>query len=641
MSETRSYDVLGNLARRVDFNGSETRYTYDQNSKRTGIVFWDGTTTDYSYLATGQRAMVSDQRGATDYNYDLMGRLIGVKNPDGTWLSYTYDEAGNRTTVSTPFGTTAYSFDALNRLVRVVDAQGQTTTYSYNEVGSREAMNYSNGTQARYTYDPLNRLTHLENHRADLSLISSYRYTLDNLGRRVAIEEQNNRSTIFEYDALHRLVSEIITDPSSGNRNTSYIYDPVGNRLSKNENGDLTNYSYDANDRILTHGGTSYSYDPNGNTHERINQDGTTTYLYNAENRLVAVETPGGTLGYAYDADGIRISATVNGLETGCLIDPNRDYAQVLAEIDGQGAATATYTYGTDLISQDRLGQTHFYHYDGHGSTTALSDQSATITDTYAYEAFGNLIARTGTTTNYQRYSGERYDPNLGFIYLRARHYNPSIGRFHTMDTWQGNGQDPITLHKYLYANANPVMGVDPSGHTTLMELMTSANNYLKTVGANATAAYQTGGRAIGMFFQSVGARAEAFARQVFQLFPQATVQRNINLIGTGGKRFIDFLVSLGNKIALIEVKYGLPRVGGPALKRLVAQLRTATSQIGALQAEEGARAGAVVLWTLKSPSPAQIRLIEKALGDTASNVERLHGVFALWKWMNHFFLGL
>jgi hypothetical protein len=49
--------------------------------------------------------------------------------------------------------------------------------------------------------------------------------------------------------------------------------------------------------------------------------------------------------------------------------------------------------------------------------------------------------------------------------YLRARYYRPELGRFWTMDSVEGNPNDPLSLHKYLYAHANPVNGVDPSGH--------------------------------------------------------------------------------------------------------------------------------------------------------------------------------
>lgn len=65
----------------------------------------------------------------------------------------------------------------------------------------------------------------------------------------------------------------------------------------------------------------------------------------------------------------------------------------------------------------------------------------------------------------YRLYCGEQLDSTTGLYYLRARYMNPSTGTFISMDTYQGSTFDPITLHKYLYANANPVMNCDPTGN--------------------------------------------------------------------------------------------------------------------------------------------------------------------------------
>jgi RHS repeat-associated protein len=59
---------------------------------------------------------------------------------------------------------------------------------------------------------------------------------------------------------------------------------------------------------------------------------------------------------------------------------------------------------------------------------------------------------------------GEQFDPNLGWYYLRARYYDPSAGRFATMDSWRGSNTDPASLHKYVYTRSEPVNRVDPSG---------------------------------------------------------------------------------------------------------------------------------------------------------------------------------
>ena len=67
-------------------------------------------------------------------------------------------------------------------------------------------------------------------------------------------------------------------------------------------------------------------------------------------------------------------------------------------------------------------------------------------------------------------YVGEEYNANTGLYYLRARYMNPTTGSFTTMDSYQGNLYDPISLHKYAYANANPVSYTDPSGYFSLSE---------------------------------------------------------------------------------------------------------------------------------------------------------------------------
>jgi len=94
-------------------------------------------------------------------------------------------------------------------------------------------------------------------------------------------------------------------------------------------------------------------------------------------------------------------------------------------------------------------------------------------TDTYDYDAFGNLIHSTGTTPNNYLYSGEQFDPDLGLYYNRARYLNISTGRFWSMDTSEGDDESPLSLHRYLYANSDPVNGRDPSGHEDLAELGT------------------------------------------------------------------------------------------------------------------------------------------------------------------------
>ena len=116
---------------------------------------------------------------------------------------------------------------------------------------------------------------------------------------------------------------------------------------------------------------------------------------------------------------------------------------------------------------------------DGHGSVTALakvntSTGKETISDTYLYDAYGNLLKKTGTTENDYMYTGEQYNESTGLYYLRARYMNPKTGTFISMDTYAGSLDNPVSLHKYLYANANPVKYTDPSGNFSFSELSIS-----------------------------------------------------------------------------------------------------------------------------------------------------------------------
>ena len=309
--------------------------------------------------------------------------------------------------------------------------------------------------------------------------------------------------TAYSYDgqdrletALYRMTEERVTDPR-GNRATTYTFDATGNRLSRTVscdpacNGEITagttTYSYDKNDRLLSEigpdGTTSYTYDDNGNTLEKQGPDGITVYTYDANDRLIkatgALESTATETRYVYDHSGVRQGQWVDGQVTRFLVDPNRDYAQVIEELDGSGAAEALYVFGHERISQDRNGSHSTYHADGLGSIRALTRLAGTVTDRYDYNAYGQLEHSEGTTQNDFRYTGEQYDPNLGFYYLRARYYNPANGRFPTMDTYQGRIHEPQTLHKYLYVHGDPVNMVDPSGNVGIFGMLNSVVSYV------------------------------------------------------------------------------------------------------------------------------------------------------------------
>ena len=247
----------------------------------------------------------------------------------------------------------------------------------------------------------------------------------------------------------------------------------------KTENGAATEYVYNALNQLVSDSETSYEYDLNGNLVRVVGSAQSALYEYNSENKLVRATVQNGVLvteeSYTYDYSGNRTSKTTHRsdgvTEYVKYLNDNSSLTNVLAEIDSEGSVQAYYTIGADLISQERDGNVSVYLYDGHGSVTALANESGIVTDTYCYDAFGNLLKSTGSTKNCYRYCGEQFDETTGLYYLRARYMDTSTGRFISQDSYAGSISDPISLHKYLYANANPVMNSDPSGYFTLEDV--------------------------------------------------------------------------------------------------------------------------------------------------------------------------
>ncbi len=473
---------------KTDFNGQTIAFEYDANNRLTTKSYPDDTSVEFTYTPTGRRETVTDARGTTSYEYDARDRLLSRTDYDGTaesrTIGYTYDDAGNRTSVTVPSGTTGYTYDALNRMATVTDPDAGLTSHEYNEVGALVQTELPNGTVETREYDDLNRLLLLENTGPE-GVISSYDYTLDAVGNRTRVVEDSGRTVDYTYDALYRLIGEDISDADSDNRTIDYSYDPVGNRLTRDDSAQsLTAYQYDDNDRLLleTLAGdeTRYTYDDNGSTLSKTSPTDHVLYKWDLDNRLAAVDTDGdGTdnIEYQYNADGIRVASIANGEETRYFIDANRPYAQVLEEYTPGGIIKVSYVHGLDLISQNRPAETgkSFYHVDGLGSTRALTDSSGNVTDRYIYDAFGRTIGQVGSTGNVYLFAGEQRDLATGLDYLRARWMNPGSGRFYGVDPYGGNPENPVTLHRFLYAGLNPVSNVDPSGNFFgLIELMTA-----------------------------------------------------------------------------------------------------------------------------------------------------------------------
>ena len=241
---------------------------------------------------------------------------------------------------------------------------------------------------------------------------------------------------------------------------------PSGQTEGETTTSYTTIYEYDANNRLISEVSnksgntvlTSYTYDDNGNLESQLDVDSSAAvhHSYNGFNQLVSSVTGEGTITYTYNAQGIRTSRTVGVLTTHYLLDGGN----VIGEVEGD--EIYTYVRGVNLI----FGRARYYLYNAHGDVVQLTNTNGQLTKNYNYDAFGNERAPSEDDANPFRYCGEYYDTETGLYYLRARYYDPLIGRFTQEDTYRGNAKDPLSLNYYVYCYSNPVLYCDSGGHS-------------------------------------------------------------------------------------------------------------------------------------------------------------------------------
>ena len=412
---TMSYDNATDWLTSVEFAGSTKQYSYNKDGSLSTFTKPNGTTLSYDYDELGR--VTND--GVNNYSYDDKLRLSSISNDgktlsltydgfnriDGTTYgghsnSYSYDNNGNCTSIN---GTT-YEYDGLNRLTSV-SFSGKTITYSYRKDSKLSKVVYPNGMTTTYDYDAIGRLTSKLTKLSNGKVVAGYTYVLDKVGN---ITEQT--------------VQEPYVDLAMPDEDVEYTYNNAN--------------------RITKAGNINYEFDANGNTTKRGNE----TYTWDVQDRL----TTAGTQAITYDPLGLissygDITFTTDPLGIGNVLSDSKSGAQ--------------YIYGNGLEARVIDGKVSYYVTDVRGSVVAIVDESGNITHKYQYDEFGKITLKKEADYNPFQYVG-KYGVmclNNHLYYMRARHYDPTIGRFLS--------EDPIwSTNLYPYADNNPVMGIDPEG---------------------------------------------------------------------------------------------------------------------------------------------------------------------------------
>ena len=417
-------------------------------------------------------SQVVDANGnVSTMQYDSFGRMTSVTDALGNVTANTLDPVGNVMTVTDPKGNqTTYGYDFNNRLTSITYPDTSTELFSYDKAGNVIGYTNNNGQSFTYTYDAANRLVQ-KMYNTDSTVVQYGRDAVGNLTTRI---ERNGDVCLYRYDGLNRLVA-VERDLAgsvlgSGSWLQKHHYDANSNRISWSSSDRINNLNQiqrnDITTVVTSPPSTNtvtwrYTWDFNGNMLTRTDGTNLTTYTWDEDNRLTQVQLPGGdTVSYTYDDMGRMITRTDSSGTTSFVWD-GMDCVQ---ETDPSSDVTRYYIPNGRLLSFMRGSSVYQVHADALGSVRKVTDSSGTVQATFDYDAWGNALASTsdsipngGLQYRFVGALGVRWDAATGLYYMRARRYDPGLGRFLSRDVIQAP-------NRYCYAIDSPTTRVDPTG---------------------------------------------------------------------------------------------------------------------------------------------------------------------------------
>jgi RHS repeat-associated protein len=471
------YDNVGDLNRITYPDGKYVDYTYDEAHNIDTVTDWLSKTTTYIYDDAGKPTNVAYPVSGFSlaYGYDLAGRLRQITHNTAILpqvITYTLDAVGNRRSMQVDSQTpTTYQYDSLYRLESVSYPDGASTTYTYDAVGNRLNMFRIGLGSTDYVYDDADQLTE----------VAGVAYTHDDNGNL-----KTRGIETYDYDFENRLT-----------RITFNSFDPYSDNPAEfgcndfNGDGELTIVG----DVLLYSGKIGASPpDPDFDPLLDINNDLSLTVVGDV---LWFVGKIGETCPrkFSYNGDGLRVTSELGRFWTDYAWDVAAGLPVVLQEtyrektmLPQETRYIKTYVYGLDLISvytddlEHETTAQDYYFPDGLGSTVILArDSESNEAAEWTYDAFGEVRTQSGTLSTDFLFTGEQFDakarPGQGLYYLRARYYDPTIGRFLTRDPFPGIADQPQTLNAYVYALNHPTLLADPTGLFSLGDVWEKAKD--------------------------------------------------------------------------------------------------------------------------------------------------------------------
>ena len=495
-NRTKVWDGFDQLVTMVDGSGEQLSFDYDSLGRLIARTTTDGTATwDYDLHPNGIGKLIrttsENDTVVRRYSYDSFGRTIeSVTETNDYSFSVRTEYQGNRVNKIdypvVPLGGTEipfrirYAYDLYGHVTHIYDDVSFETLWQLEGMDgwghiTRERA-AKNDFFTEYVFDPMTGRQNMDavvDHTGTPISARGYIWTDDgNLYMKTDL--LSGQEQIYEYDVLDQL--RFIAEDGVIE---SVEYDVFGNITQKE---DVGSYHYDPNTgRLATAGNESFLYDENGNL--RVRGTGTdvspfaisTQFSWTATGKLESAVGGSSGASFVYDADGVEVRKMVFGgndtIQVGPLFQHVTSFTGTTEwrygiYIGDKPVAQASRTYAGGL--QTTL---HYLHRDYRGSITATSheDGSFQLSD---YDPWGAKIngQKEPFTSEPVAIGFTGHDSELvaGLIDMRARYYDPRLGRFQSADTLIPNPSRGLDWNRYAYVRNNPLRYIDPSGHAAV-----------------------------------------------------------------------------------------------------------------------------------------------------------------------------
>ena len=577
---TYAYDENANLVEEIRTDGTKTLYTYDIMDRVTETASYEDEEciVKYSYIydAAGRVIFetITEQGDAEkethrSYTYDGQGKLTGFteRRPDDTEyaIQYAYNVFGNRTSeiieeTGKETQENEYIYDEQNRVTKKRTNGIDSISYEYDEDGNL-IQESGNGTVTNYTYSIDNKLLTVTKNgvvqnaitydgnglKAFELLRKEYQYTDTETDINLI---ESNRKKLYEFQESFE--TDSISYPVSSQ---GYVKKTAGKVMESMVETGCNTVAYTVGCLAPTMFDTWLDFV------KQICRDILTLFGYEGS---VSFYTMKGTDRTQSAVDLIEtildtslleekidyeVTKTASYLEpTKYLYDTTNGYGEVLCEYgDTTTNARQTYVYGAE--GRTYANDTTTYIYDGRGSVSEVYKENDVI-NSYRYDPYGTILKGTIGQSTFYAYNGEQYTPQTNLIYLRARHYEASIGCFTSKDTYLGDQNSPVTQNRYTYGNNNPVMYQDPSGHAGLFSKLKSAvKEKVTAVAKTVTKVATTVAKAAVSTAKKVASAVSTTVKKVASTV-KSVATKVVNTVKSAAQKVVNTVKTVATKVA-------------------------------------------------------------------------------------------